>query len=99
MQNEKLSLLIQLRKNILRKTVSIYSLKSSTIYALLNFEIDLLEIDYELGNMDLIGSLCKCLDARRDTPKMSHEEFVSILKKTRDKYITIIPDENTYIAS
>lgn len=90
-ENDKLSFLLHLRRKIIRRTATIDSIKLSIVSELLNLEIDLLAIDYNLGDMDLINTLCVHLDTHQAPSFMTDEKFMAIIKKTQEKYITIIP--------
>lgn len=89
-ENDNFSFLLQLRRKIILGIVTIDSIKLSILSELLNLEIDLLAIDYTLGNIDLIGSLCAYLDTHQEPSFMTDEEFMTIIMKTREKYVTII---------
>lgn len=90
-KNDNFSFLLQLRRKIIIGIVAIDSIKPSILSELLNLEIDLLAIDYTLGDMDLIKSLCIYLEAHQAPSFITDEEFIAIIKKTQEKYITIIP--------
>lgn len=99
MKKNKLSYLIQLRNKILQKVILIESLPLSILFDLLNFEIELLDIDYNLGNMDLIDLICESINKHQVPSKLTDDEFMRIIERCKNEHVTIVPDQNEYVTS
>ncbi len=86
----------EIKAMINAEEISIEDLNASALQKLMNYEIDMLCVGE--GDVDLVCRCSNLLEEIEPCP-ISNEEFMAIVKKTREERIVIVGDESKFIKS